>query len=1003
MPMPTPEELWKLVADTGLADHDQIEGLRREFGRDSLPPGIGGAAVTELLAKWLVRRKVLTIWQARRLVRGDRGPFFLGDYRLLERLETSDAKGTLLRARHEPSGRGVCLMLLDGPLCRQLEIWTDIVQRTGAAHQASDPMTSRTWALEQSGSQRFIICEDVVGTSLAAELAAGGPLPITEAGPLLVASARAVAELHRLGVVHGGISLDSLRREPPANGGGNPPAGSVAPAGRVRLLQFPLVADPHVVPQRPPLDTPESIQRLGMKACFVAPELLLPASSCDARSDVYALGCVFHALLTGTPPCWQGDAQQSLSQAAFVGPPPLGPPRVPIEVATLISYMVAHDPAARYATAADAADAIALCLGMPAVSPTLPAQRPFIAAAAQPQPQPALAAARPPQAPPVQTGATAWEPIVNPAASVAPLRQRPAKPRRPRWVGLGLAAAAVVTAGAVAFMFLPATPEKPPTPAEPPAVATVDAPTSDPDPAASPPVPDEPPKPRPSAATETQIVDSETLPWASPTRGTPPTLAYLPPGSQLILLARPADITASAEGRLFLRALGPRVEQALELAAAACGCGPEAIDSIQAGWQAGGPDEVIGGYAISGLEPFPVAADPDLREAAWGKTAETKLEGETIHVGPSLAFWLPSRAAGQVLVAAPEKLLLEMLESDRQAAENRGTEVADDAKPVAGRQEQLEANLSPDLEALVGMLDSARHVTLFGSPNYLLHDGRPVFAGPLAKLIDPLGGFLGSDLQAAALSLHCGENFYIELDCIAPTRTPARKLADTLATKIDSLADSIENYCNTLDPHPYGRKLVMRLPRMLSVVAGSLRFGGEGRGVIVNCHLPEHAAHNLVLAAELAIEQPPGAATTAIAGQPAATATPQSARDRVQKKISLAFARDTLEKSIQMIADEIAMPIEIIGKDLELEGITKNQSFGLDERDQTADAVLRTILAKSNPDGKLVYVFRAKDGAELIEITTRAAAAKRGDTLPPGFEKGPAAGAPPEKPEKKKK
>ena len=287
MPMPTPEELWKLVADTGLADHDQIEGLRREFGRDSLPPGIGGAAVTELLAKWLVRRKVLTIWQARRLVRGDRGPFFLGDYRLLERLETSGAKGTLLRARHEPSGRGVCLMLLDGPLCRQLEIWTDIVQRTGAAHQASDPMTSRTWALEQSGSQRFIICEDVVGTSLAAELAAGGPLPITEAGPLLVASARAVAELHRLGVVHGGISLDSLRREPPANGGGNPPAGSVAPAGRVRLLQFPLVADPHVVPQRPPLDTPESIQRLGMKACFVAPELLLPASSCDARSDVY--------------------------------------------------------------------------------------------------------------------------------------------------------------------------------------------------------------------------------------------------------------------------------------------------------------------------------------------------------------------------------------------------------------------------------------------------------------------------------------------------------------------------------------------------------------------------------------------------------------------------------------------------------------------------------------------------------------------------------------------
>ncbi|MFM8705452.1 MAG: hypothetical protein ACKOHG_16610 [Planctomycetia bacterium] len=40
-------------------------------------------------------------------------------------------------------------------------------------------------------------------------------------------------------------------------------------------------------------------------------------------------------------------------------------------------------------------------------------------------------------------------------------------------------------------------------------------------------------------------------------------------------------------------------------------------------------------------------------------------------------------------------------------------------------------------------------------------------------------------------------------------------------------------------------------------IAGSLRSGGEGRGAIVNCLLPEHAAHNLALAAELAIQQSP--------------------------------------------------------------------------------------------------------------------------------------------------
>ena len=79
------------------------------------------------------------------------------------------------------------------------------------------------------------------------------------------------------------------------------------------------------------------------------------------------------------------------------------------------------------------------------------------------------------------------------------------------------------------------------------------------------------------------------------------------------------------------------------------------------------------------------------------------------------------------------------------------------------------------------------------------------------------------------------------------------------------------------------------------------------------------------------------------------------------------------------------MPMEILGTDLQLEGITKNQSFGLNEQDSPAEAVLRSILKKSDPAGRLVYVVRDRGGVASIEITTKAAAAKRGDTLPPGF------------------
>jgi serine/threonine protein kinase len=978
MPIPTPQQFWTLVAETGLVDRDRLEALQSEFEMESLSPAATPDALTEAIAKWLVRRKVISVWQARRLVRGDRGPFFIGDYRLLERLEKDSyqggGKGYLFRARHEPSGRSVLLMLLDAERCRDLEVWTDIVRRTTAANRATDPALVRTWALEQSGGQRFIVCEDVGGGPLTPELAARGPRPIAEVGPLMVAVARAVAELHRLGVVHGGISLDALRRQPPAT-------GNELATGRVRLLQFPLVADPHVVPPRPAIDTPESIARLGTRSAFLAPELLLPGAVCDPRSDVYALGCVMQSLLTGTLPCWLGSAEQTLSQAAFVGPEPLAPPQVPLEVATLVSYLVARDPSARYQTAAEAADAIAACFGLPPVSPTLPAQQPFISQAA---------AASTAAAAPVQAAATTIAERPKERAVVAPVvvPRTPARPTTP-WMAyaLGLAALAAIGGGAFALSTRPSVePPKPSMARTEQATRAGDAPvatTATERPASE---PAEPTAPQPEATAgkaapaereATTLVDATDVLWASPTAGSPPTLAHLPPGSQLVLCARPADLLAGAEGRLFVQAFGTRVEQALAMVAAACGCAVEEVEFVQAGWQAdpeAGPDAVVGGYAVRGRTALPVATDDDARADAWGPTTSRDIDGETVSVGPMMSYWLPDEGRGRVLVAAPEKLLVEMVRSRKTGA---------DREAAGDWRDRLEATLPPDLEDLVGMLDETRHLTLFGSPAYLLHDGRPVFAGPLAKLVEPLGTILGSETAAAALSLHCADTFYAEIDMIGATARSARKEAASLGERIAALADAIEEYCNALSVHPYGRKLVMRLPRMLAILAANLRTGAEGRGIVVNCHLPPQAGHNLALAAELAIEQTPGAGAPAVAA--AATATGQSAADRLAKRISLTFARDTLEKSIQMLAEETGVPIEILGKDLELEGITKNQSFGLDESDQSAEAILRTILARSNPDGKLIYVFRKNGGVESIDITTRAAAAKRGDEVPAVF------------------
>jgi hypothetical protein len=172
MPTPAPEDFWKLVATSRLVAADTLASLRREHARETAgePSAASDDAASAGIAKWLVQRGLLTKWQGRRLLHGDSGPFFVGDYRLMERLE-NDGPGRLFRSRHEPSGRSVCLMLLDRKLCQRVDVWTEVVRRTTIAHDATDPILSRTWALEQAHGNRFIVCEDVPGLSLADELA----------------------------------------------------------------------------------------------------------------------------------------------------------------------------------------------------------------------------------------------------------------------------------------------------------------------------------------------------------------------------------------------------------------------------------------------------------------------------------------------------------------------------------------------------------------------------------------------------------------------------------------------------------------------------------------------------------------------------------------------------------------------------------------------------------------------------------------------------------------
>jgi len=310
----------------------------------------------ERFRRWLINHHYLTEYQVNLLCRGHADGFFVGEYKILDRLGRGRMAG-VYKAVH-PTGQVVAIKVLPPSKAKDPYLLSRFQREAKLALQLKHANVVRTFQLGFADKLHYIVMEYLEGETLEEVLYRRKRLPAAEAARVIYQALHGLQHIQDQGMVHRDFKPSNVMLTP-GRLSGQPDSTTrstvkILDIGLGRAFfdenaQFPK-EDDQLTSEGVLLGTPD----------YLAPEQARNARGVDIRADIYSAGCVFYHCLSGHPPFPDTNIINQMIRHASETPKSLRElnPEVSEGLQLVINFMMAKDPAQRYATPQQAAQAL---------------------------------------------------------------------------------------------------------------------------------------------------------------------------------------------------------------------------------------------------------------------------------------------------------------------------------------------------------------------------------------------------------------------------------------------------------------------------------------------------------------------------------------------------------------------------------------------------------------------------------------------------------------------